>query len=256
MMDSTVLASVVFGCVFVASLAGMALNAFLPAHHRSAASHDAIKLSTGMISVLASLVLGLLVASVKGSFDTTDSQMRSFAANLILLDQTLREWGPDTAKARDLVRDYTARSIQDHWPQEAASGRAFQMENTDSGNVLDAARLAILQLAPSDPMHRDLRESAVKLMDGLLQTRWLLIERAESSIEPIFLVILVAWITLIFLSFGYNAPFNTTVIMSFLICAVALAACLFVIAEMDTPFDGVITISSKAMHSALAHMSQ
>ena len=46
-----------------------------------------------MISVLASLVLGLLIASIKNSFDTTDGQMRTFAANLILLDQTLRDYG-------------------------------------------------------------------------------------------------------------------------------------------------------------------
>ena len=33
-------------------------------------------------------------------------------------------------------------------------------------------------------------------------------------------------------------------------------ACLFIITEMDTPFDGLIVISSHAMRDALAHMSQ
>jgi fluoride ion exporter CrcB/FEX len=103
-MDSYVVASIVFACVFTGSLLGLCLNVWLPEHHRSAASHDAIKLGTGMISVLASLVLGLLTASIKNSFDTTDGQMRTFAANLILLDQTLRDYGPDTAPARKLVR--------------------------------------------------------------------------------------------------------------------------------------------------------
>jgi hypothetical protein len=252
-MNSYLVASIVFGCVFLASLVGMSLNAVLPENHRSQASHDVIKLSTGMISVLASLVLGLLIASVKESFDTADTQMRNFAANLILLDQTLRDWGPETAKARGLLRDYTARSIEDHWPAE--SDHAFVMENRESGNVLNAARLAILQLIPNDPLHHDLRESAVTLMEGVLQTRWLLIEHAESSIEPVFLVILVTWITLIFVSFGYNAPVNATVVISFLICAGALAACLFVIVEMDGPFDGVIAISSRPMRDALAHMT-
>ena len=252
-MNSYVVATTVFGCVFLASLVGMSLNAILPETHRTQASHDVIKLSTGMISVLASLVLGLLIASVKGSFDTADSQMRSFAANLILLHQTLDDWGPETAKAHALLRDYTARSIEDHWPAE--SDHSFVMENRASGNVLDATRLAILQLIPNDPLQHDLRESAVTLMNAVLQTRWLLIEHAESSIEPVFLMVLVAWITLIFLSFGYNAPVNATVIVSFFICAGALAACLFVIVEMDGPFDGVIAISSQPMRNALAHMT-
>jgi hypothetical protein len=94
------------------------------------------------------------------------------------------------------------------------------------------------------------------MADSVLQTRWLLIERSESSIQPVFLIILIAWITVIFMSFGYNAPFNFTVIASFFICASALSACLFIIAEMDTPFDGTIVISSHAMRDALAHMSR
>src|SRR6202035_3015920 len=72
-MDSYLLAAVVFACVFAGSMVGLWLNAWLPENHRSAASHDAIKLGTGMISVLASLVLGLLTASIKNSFDTTDA---------------------------------------------------------------------------------------------------------------------------------------------------------------------------------------
>jgi hypothetical protein len=102
-------------------MVGLWLNTWLPENHRSAASHDAIKLGTGMISVLASLVLGLLTASIKNSFDTTDGQFRTFAANLILLDQTLRDYGPDASSARKLLRDYTARAIEDHGRRKAAS---------------------------------------------------------------------------------------------------------------------------------------
>jgi hypothetical protein len=42
---------------------------------------------------------------------------------------------------------------------------------------------------------------------------------------------------------------------SYLLASIALAACLFII-EMDTPFDGLIVMSSHAMRDALAHMSQ
>lgn len=252
-MDSYFVASIVFVCVFAGSLVGLCLNVWLPEKHRSPASHDAIKLGTGMISVLASLVLGLLTASIKNSFDTTDGQMRSFAANLILLDQTLRDYGPETGQARQLVRTYTQQSIEDHWPQQAE--HPVQMENTSSGRALDNARLAIVSLPTDNPSRAVLRDSALKLMDSALQTRWLLIERAESSIQPVFMVILIAWITLIFVSFGYNAPPNATVITAFFICAVALSACLFMIVEMDGPFDGLIVVSSHAMRDALAHMS-
>jgi Protein of unknown function (DUF4239) len=251
-MQSYQLATIVFACVFTGSLLGLSLNRWLPEHHRSPASHDAIKLGTGMISVLASLVLGLMTASIKTSFDATDGQIRSFAATLIQLDQTLRDYGPEAGKARELVRDYTTRSIRDHWPQE--SDAPVRMENADSGRVLAAARIAIIALPGDTPAQSSLRSSALSLIDTAMQTRWLLIERSESSIQPAFLIVLVVWIVLIFVSFGFNAPFNATVITAFLICAGALSTCLFVMVEMDTPFEGFITVSSHPMWDALAHM--
>jgi hypothetical protein len=69
-------------------------------------------------------------------------------------------------------------------------------------------------------------------------------------------VILIAWIVLTFVGFGYNTPLNATVICACFIWSVALAACLFIITEMDTPFDGLIVISGHAMRDALAHMGQ
>jgi hypothetical protein len=171
-----------------------------------------------------------------------------------LLDQTLRDSGPDAGNARKLLHDYTARAIEDQWPQE--TGQRVRMEDSDSWQLLHDARLAIVELPATDPYHQALRGSALVLMDGILETRWLLIERAESSIQPVFLVILIAWIVLIFVSFGYNAPRNATVVSAFFICSIALAACLFIITEMDTPFDGLIVISSHAMRDALSHMSQ
>jgi hypothetical protein len=253
-MDSYAIATISFACVFTGSLVGLGLGAWLPEHHRSSASHDAIKLGTGMISVLASLVLGLLTASIKNSFDATDGQMRTFAANLILMNQTLRDYGPETNAARELLRSYTKQMVVDHWPQEGS--HAIRIENPMAGTEMDRARMAIIGLDADTPYHQALRGTALQLMDGLLQTRWLLIERSGTSIQPAFLVILVTWIVLIFISFGYNAPYNATVITAFFICALALSACLFIITEMDTPFDGLITISSHAMRNALEHMSQ
>jgi hypothetical protein len=253
-MNSYEVGVIVFGCVFAGSLLGLGLHTWLPEHHRSQASHDAIKLGTGMISVLASLVLGLLTASIKTSFDATDGQIRTFAANLILLDQTLRDYGPQAAKARELVRNYTGRSIRDHWPQER--DHPVQIDDVSSGQVLNAARTAILALPGDDPAHSALRSTSLSLVDAALQSRWLLIERAGSSIQPPLLIILVVWIVLIFVSFGFNAPRNATVITAFFICAAALATCLFIITEMDTPFEGLITISSHPMRDALTHMSE
>ncbi len=230
----------------------MGLAYRLPEPHRSADSHDAVKLAAGMLSVLAALVLGLLLASVKNAFDTTDAQIRTFASTLILLDQTLADYGPETAAARTMLRDYTARALADNWPADRA--QPVVMEDVEAGKLLDGVRLAILRLPGETARREQLRAQAAGLVEDALKTRWLLIERAERSIHPFFLEILTAWIVLIFVSFGYNAPRNATVATSFVLSGAALAACLFLIDEMDTPFEGLITVSAMPMRNALAHM--
>jgi Protein of unknown function (DUF4239) len=252
-MSSLAVAAIVLCSVLAGALFGMWLGARLPETHRSADSHDAIKLATGMLSVLAALVLGLLIASVKNSFDTTDSQIRHFAATLILLNQTLADYGPETVQARDMLRGYTNRALADNWPEDKAA--PIRMEDAESGKLLDGVRTAILALPESDARRAALRSAAASLVDDALKARWLLIERAESSIQPLFLEILIAWVTLIFVSFGYNAPRNATVTTSFVLSATAIAACIFLIVEMDTPFEGLITVSSTPMRNALAHMT-
>ncbi len=129
------------------------------------------------------------------------------------------------------------------------------MEDKEAGKLLDGVRTAVLRLPGGSPRRDALRADAASLVDDALKTRWLLIERSESSIQPLFLDILIAWITLIFVSFGYNAPRNATVATSFFLSAVALAGCILLIVEMDTPFEGLITVSSTPMRDALAHMT-
>lgn len=251
-MSSLTIAAIVLLCVVAGSLLGLWLGHRLPEAHRSTESRDAVKLATGMLSVLAALVLGLLIASVKSSFDTTDAQIRQFAATLTLLNQTLADYGPQTADTRAELREYTLRALADNWPENQAPVRT---EDVEAGKLLDGIRAAVLRLPGGSPRRDTLRADAAALVEDALKTRWLLIERAESSIQPLFLEILIAWITLIFISFGYTAPRNATVLATFFLTAGALAACIFLIAEMDTPFEGLINISSAPMRNALAHMN-
>jgi hypothetical protein len=50
-------------------------------------------------------------------------------------------------------------------------------------------------------------------------------------------------------------PRNATVGTAFVLGGAALAGCIFLIVEMDGPFEGLITVSDLPMRNALAHMS-
>src|SRR3954453_13946592 len=114
---STILASLaIAGCIFTGGMIGLHLHRVLPRHHLTRDTLDVIKLGTGMLSVLASLVLGLLIATAKTSHDSADLAVRNYAAELALLNEALRDYGGPAAVPRDLLRAYTEAFKQQAWP--------------------------------------------------------------------------------------------------------------------------------------------
>ena len=76
-----------------------------------------------------------------------------------------------------------------------------------------------------------------------------------SSVQGVVVVVLVSWVTVIFASFGMNAPRNGTVVLTFLICSLAIGGAIFLVLEMDRPLGGIIHISSAPIENALAQMT-
>lgn len=71
-----------------------------------------------------------------------------------------------------------------------------------------------------------------------------------------FLVVLLFWLTISFASFGLFAPRNATVIAVLFVCALSVAGAVFLILEMDGPFEGLIKISPDPLHYAHSRINQ
>jgi hypothetical protein len=215
-------------------------------------TQDVVRLGTGMVSVLASLVFGLLIATAKSASDTTDREMRSYATDLILLDRTLRSYGEGAALPRALLRRSTARTIQDIWPMPG--GHVVGLDDVSAGRMLEQVQEAIRAMNPVGAEQRLIRDQALQTATSLLRQRWILIEQAGHSVRPVVLFVLVAWTVAIFISFGLNAPRNATVAGAFLMCSLAIGGAVFLILEMDSPFEGVLRLAAQPMLNALAQM--
>jgi hypothetical protein len=251
-MNAIAISLAVSGLVFAGSWAGLHLHRIIPERHLSSQTQDVVRLGTGMLSVLASLVLGLLIATVKTSFDTTDTAVRAYSADLIALDETLRDYGDTAIAPRRLLRDYTSLLQHNIWPEQG--GHAFLEEHQETGQLMEHVRESIRALTPVDDGQRWLMEQALQESTSLLRQRWLMIERSGPSVRPILIEILVAWIVAIFVSFGLNAPRNAIIHVAFAICALAIGSSIFIVLQLDSPFAGAMQISSQPVQSALAHM--
>jgi hypothetical protein len=227
------------------------LHPRLPRSHLTRETQDVVKLGIGMLSVLASLVLGLLIATAKGSSDNTDRDVRSYAADLIVLAETLRDYGADAATPTDLLRRFTSQTLHDIWPEDDA---APDLADARAGQTLEHVRESIRALRPVDAGQQWLQDQALTLVTSLLHQRWQLIEHQGPNVRPVVLAILVSWIAVIFASFGLNAPRNATVVAAFLVCSLAIGGSVFLIIEMDNPFQGMLQIPHAPMANALERM--
>src|SRR5579863_9253296 len=117
-MGSMTVGAIVFACTFGGALFGMILRAVLPEHHMSSESKDVVKLGTGLIGTLSALVLGLLIASAKSSFDAQRTGFQQLAANVVMLDRVLARYGPETKETRESLRRLVSSSIERLWPEE------------------------------------------------------------------------------------------------------------------------------------------
>lgn len=89
---------IVFACVFGGALLGILLRGLLPEHYLDADSRNVVNLGMALIATLSALVLGLLIASAKGSYDAQRGEVISMSADIILLDRILARYGRKPAK--------------------------------------------------------------------------------------------------------------------------------------------------------------
>ena len=121
-MNPLIVGVIVAAVLFGGSLLGVLLNAALPKHHLSTDSKDAVKLTMAMLATLSALVVGLLIASAKNSFDQRDREFRRSAANLVLMDRVMAHYGPETGEARSLLRRIIVARLQQMGSPDRASG--------------------------------------------------------------------------------------------------------------------------------------
>src|SRR5450432_1215104 len=253
-MSALAIGGIVFACVFGGAMLGLLLNAVLPEHHLTSDSKDVIKVATAMIATLAALVVGLLIASAKSSFDSKDGELRGAAAHTILLDRTLAAYGPETQDVRQLLRQLVVTRIQQIWPQERTG--TFNLDAISQGSGVEAIQRKLLELSPQNDTQRWLKSTALQMSSNIAEARWLGVEQAGGSIQWPFLAILVFWLTIIFASFGVFAPRNGSVITALFVCALSVSGSIYLIVEMDQPYSGFIKISSAPLHTALDQLGR
>jgi hypothetical protein len=252
-VDANIVGSIVFAFAFLGALLGMFLRNVLPARYFDAESRDTVKVGIGLIATMTALVLGLVTASAKAAFDEASTSVRQSATEILALDRALARYGPETGEIRQGLRRTVGNRIAAIWPPDLSSPVSL-----DPWNVSGAEAMvdAIRNLPPGNAAQQALQSRALDRAEGLLQSRWLLVAGPGESVPVPFLAVLVSWLTLTFVSFGLFAPRNGMVVTVLLVCALSVGSAVFLVLEMDGPFDGLLKVSANSLRSAHARLAQ
>ncbi len=190
-MSSNIIALVILAGSCGGLLLTMRLRHRLPPHHQEDATKDLIKIATGMMATLVALILGLLVSSAKTTFDTATAEVTQSGAQIIALDRTLRNYGPEAQPLRELLRSNLAGSIVRVWPGRVGHGGSV---NRDDSSVLDEFGEAIRKLSPRNQVQTHLQARAIDQAGELARARWLLFEQMQNPLPRVFLIVLGFWL--------------------------------------------------------------
>jgi hypothetical protein len=206
----------------------------------------------GLVATMVALVLGLLIASAKGFYDTQNTEMTEAAANIVLLDRLLVHYGPEAKDARAVLRATVANLAERTWRRDEQGNKHFDPAAVSGEAIWDK----IQELTPANEHQQALRTQALSLAVQLGRIRWLMFEQKSSALPRPLLVIMVAWLTLLFISFGLFIRPNATVVISLLASSLAVCSAIFLILEMFQPYVGLIQVSDAPLRAALAQLGQ
>jgi hypothetical protein len=246
----------VFACVFGGVLFGMWLRTTLPKTHLDADSKDTVKVGIGLIATMTALLLGLVTASAKSSFDAANAAVKQAAINILALDRALARYGPDGDGIRQRMQEMLGARINAIWLQGLSEGADQRSTAGRTGPSAEALAESIRGLKPISDSQRAAQSRASDLIEAVLQARWLAVIGSEASIPLPFVSVLVFWLTITFTSFGVFAPRNGTVLAVLFVCAMSVSSALFLVFELEGPFDGLIKASADPLRYAQTQINQ
>jgi hypothetical protein len=241
-----------FASIVAGIFAGMKLRGRISAPRPGHDTKEVIRLGAGLLATLAAVVISLMIASAKSSYDTQDAHFRLLAAHLVETDQLLAQYGPEAMPVRKLMRESVPAAMDRIWNEKATASQntAFTVNS-----LAEQLYTAIEALSPANDAQRSLKLRIVQASGEIARTRLLIYADGDRPILTPFLLILIVWLTVIFASFGMFVEPGVVAWTALLVFALLVSSALFLVADLSQPFAGLMQISKDQLRHTLAPLN-
>lgn len=221
----------------------------MPEHHLVYEAQKSAQFGISMMATLAALVLGFMVTSARATFDRANEDIVGVSTSILLLDRALSGYGPETAPIRADLRAFLGRATARVAPDGEMKKVVFRLPHT-SLSLITQLQARILALEPDTETKWWFEHRALDITADLGKQRILTSEHEKSS-EPVALLVLVtAWIVLIFIGMGIFAMHNASVRIVLFCTALAFSGSIFLVIELESPYTGVLRVSGEPLLQA------
>lgn len=262
-MPSSLRALMVFALLCGSTAVGFLLKSQLLENYAQTGALESMGLIISFLVTITAIVVGLLINATKSFIDDTQEHWAIFARQLIRLDQSMRNYGPECEQMRRQLQSFTAAAIINFWKaDDIPTGVHYpdvrKLSKEEASRVLsdlvNRIELEIIRLKPPDPLHERLAADCFEQYKEFARARWSLLLAPQNSLPAPFRRMLISWIMAIFVCLGLRAPANPLVIIVITLAATTVSSMVFAIIDIVNPYKGLYNISSKNMHYALDAM--
>jgi hypothetical protein len=245
---------IVVTCVFGSALLGIGLRKLLPEHHVGDDAKDIVKLGLGLISTLAALVMGLLISSASASFNSVSTELTTVTVRVLQLDHLLYQYGPEAKEVRGLLARNFGATVEFIFSRDPA--QRDSLINPNAVSRQDEVQAGIRRLSPATDEQRELRSRALDLAYDAGAERWYLVLQHAGTISTPLLAVLVSWLCVIFFGWGLFAPRHALMMSALFTFATCATLAIFLVLELDSPFEGWVRVSDAQMRMALVQLGR
>ncbi len=254
-MAIVLISIVIFILTFAAGYAGMLVKGRLAAEHLSPETRGVVGQVAGLLTLLLALVLGTLIGVSYAYFSTQKTELETFSAQVLRLDQALAEYGPDTKPLRDKIKAGIEKGYEAFWGGGGADPEALSVAAPLANAQSVSDFLATLK--PATDAQKQALATATTYNGMVEQSRLLMsLQVASLPVSPLMIAILVFWTVALFFAIGLFAEANSLVIAALAFGAASIAFAIFLILELGLPYTGLLKVSPAALQQAIEYVDK
>src|SRR5271166_6080811 len=249
-MGILLISIIIFILIFASGYAGLHVQKRLADEHRTGESRGVVGQVAGLLTLLLALVLGTLIGFSFAYFSTQKTELESFSAQILRLDQALAQYGPETKPARDKLKAGIVKGYETFWGGGDADPNLLSAAVPLANAQAMSDFLATLQ--PKTDAQKQALATASLYNSMVEQSRLLMsLQVASPPVPWVLVAILVFWTLALFFGIGLFAESNSLVLSALAFGALSIAFAIFLILELGLPYTGLMRVSPAALEETI-----